>query len=232
MATSIRATGDHGDLPELHRLIIAEGVDALSSWFVPGADLDIPARFGRTPLMTAIAAKDLAKIEWLLRHGADPEKTDDYSGTALAFAVNHDFVPAIELLIRAGVDRGYTPKYPPKPLRSVLPKQDLPMPEELRGVMSEEDWREMMRSGMEAIEKEELLIPVMPLIGDVESLEALRLFLDAGDRLGDAPGDLKRQLLGIPEQDNFTATKEDFLRDWRPTFGETNPQRIESKFLR
>jgi hypothetical protein len=232
MATSIRATGDHGDLPELHRLIIDEGVDALSRWFVPGADLDIPARFGRTPLMTAIAAKDFAKIEWLLRHGADPEKTDDYSGTALAFAVNHDFVPAIELLIRAGVDRGYTPKYPPKPLRSILPKQDLPMPEELRGAMSEEEWREMMRSGMEAIEKEELLIPVMPLIGDVQSLEALRLFLDAGDRLGDAPGDLKRQLLGIPEQDNFTATKEDFLRDWRPTFGETNPQRIESKFLR
>ena len=85
--------------------------------------------------MTAIAAKDLSKVEWLLRHGADPEKTDDLSGTALACTVNHDFVPAIELLIRAGVDRGYTAKYPPKPMRSVLPKQNLPMPDELRGVM-------------------------------------------------------------------------------------------------
>ena len=232
MATSQRSTGDDGELPELHRLIKEEGVDALSRWYVSGADLDVPARFGRTPLMTAIAAEDLAKVEWLLRHGADPEKTDDFSGTALACAVNHDFVPAIELLIRAGVDRGYTPKYPPKPLRSVLPKQDLPMPDELRGVMSEADWREMMRSGMEAIDKNHSLIPVMPLIGDVQSIEALRLFLDAGDRLGDAPDDLKRQLLGIPEQGDFTVTKEEFLRDWQPTFGETNPQRIESKLLR
>lgn len=232
IATSNSSTAGEGNLPEIHRLIIEEGVDALSRWFVPGADLDVPARFGRTPLMTAIATGDLAKVAWLLRHGADPEKTDDFSGTALAFAVNHDFVPAIELLIRAGVDRGYVSKYPPKPLRSVLPKQDLPMPEDLRGVMSEAEWREVMRSGMEAIDKDDLLMPVMPLIGDVQSIEALRLFLDAGDRLGDAPSDLKRQLLGITQQDAFTATKEDFLRDWQPRFGETNPQRIESQFLR
>ncbi|MFM8893062.1 MAG: ankyrin repeat domain-containing protein, partial [Planctomycetia bacterium] len=221
------------DLPEVHRLIRDEGLESLVRWFQPTADLDAPAPHGTTPLMTAIAMKDLGKVEWLLLHGADPEKTDDFSKTALAVAVDRDFLPAIELLIRAGVDRGYEPKYPPKPLVRLFPDPDgLTMPEELRSVMPEAEWREMMRAGFEAFAANEVNVPVQPLIGDVASFEALRLFLAAGDRLQDAPRELRRRLLGLPEEAEFSVSQEEFLRDWKPRWGETNPQRIESAFLR
>ena len=221
------------DEPEVHRLISEQPLASLERWFTPTADLDVPTRGGLTPLMTAIATRDIAKVAWLLAHGADPEKTDDIGGTALACAVNHDFLPAIDLLIRAGVDRGYEPKYPPKPPGRVLPEPTgLPMPKELRGIMSEAEWRDLMRAGFEAIHENELTVPVRPLIRDAVSMEALTLFLDAGDRLQDASRELKRQVLGLPEEAGFSVTGDDFSRDWKPRWGATNPQRIDSPFVR
>ena len=175
MSAGHDTSGGHDDQPEVHRLIGEEGLEPLDRWFTPTADLDVAAWAGRTPLMTAIAKRDIEKVGWLLAHGADPEKTDDFSKTALACAVDDDFLPAIALLIRAGVDRGYVPKYPPKPLARILPGPDgLPMPEELRGVMGEAEWREMIRAGFESIAEKKVTVPVRPLIGDVASLKALR----------------------------------------------------------
>ncbi len=215
---------------ELHEVIRQGNLDELRTQIDSGANVNSAGRLGQTPLMVAIEAADLQKLELLLERGADPEITDDFNTTALGNAVSHDFIPAIKLLLELGVDRGYDPKYPQKPINYRIPTEHLEMPEEMKGVMSEPEWKELMEESGRALNESQDELPIFPFITEVQSIEALQLFVTAGDRLGDAPTELKSQLLGIPDGMQFTASKEEFLRDHTRRFGNRNPELFNSKF--
>lgn len=214
----------------LHEAIQNGTLDDVRVLLEPGVDLNAGGRFGSTALMVAIDVQDVEKLKLLLERGADPEVTDDFNKTALGHAVSQDFLPAVRLLLEAGVDRGYEPKYPRKPISYRIPVERMQMPEELKAVMSEPEWTEMMEASAKALEESSDELPVDPLISEVQSLETLHLFLEAGDRLGDAPDALKAKLLGLPEKAEFTTGKEEFLRDPTRRFGKYNAEQIHSPF--
>jgi len=215
---------------QLHETIQTGGLDELRALLDSGADVNAAGRLGRTPLMVAIEAADLQKLQLLIARGADPEFTDDFNTTALGCAVSYDFVPAIKLLLDLGVDRGYEPKYPQKPIHYRIPTEHLEMPEEMKALMSESEWKELLDGSGRALNESPEELPVSPLIRDVQSIEALQHFLAAGDRLGDAPTELKSQLLGIPDGLGFTASKQEFLRDHTRRFGARNPELFKLRF--
>lgn len=215
---------------EFHELIRKGALGELRILLDSGVDVNAAGRLGQTPLMVAIEAADLQKLQLLLERGADPEVTDDFNTTALGCAVSHDFVPAIKLLLELGVDRGYEPKYPRKPINYHIPTEKLEMPDEMKAVMTESEWKELMEDAGAALNESPDELPIFPLITQVQSIEALHQFLQAGDRLGDAPTELKSQLLGIPDGLAFTASKQEFLRDQTRRFGVRNPELFNSKF--
>lgn len=218
------------DTAQLHSMIANGSVSELSDLLKSGVAVNAPGQVGITALMVAIEAKSLEKILLLLEQGADPELTNDFNTTALGCAVQYDFVPAIQLFLEMGVDRGYQPKYPQKPVRFDLSVGDMKMPAGMSEVMSESEWKSMMQDGMDAINQRKEPLPILPLVRDVQSLEALELFLAAGDRLGEAPKELRHELLKLPRESKFTASKEEFLRDQTRRFGQRNPEPIHSTF--
>ncbi|MCC7338614.1 MAG: ankyrin repeat domain-containing protein [Pirellulaceae bacterium] len=215
---------------ELHEAIRKGSLDELRTLLDSGADVNSAGRLGRTPLMVAIEAADLQKLQLLLERGADPEITDDFNTTALGCAVSYDFVPAIKLLLELGVDRGYEPKYPQKRIDYRIPTEHLEMPNEMKSVMTESEWKELMEDSGRALNESPDELPIFPLITEVQSIEALQQFLQAGDRLGDVPTELKSQLLGIPDGIEFTASRQEFLRDQTRRFGVRNPELFKSNF--
>lgn len=220
-------------LPEtfqLHRLIVEGSIHDLAAMIRTGVDVNAPGRNGNTALMVAIDAHRIDKVIFLLENGADPELPNGFNTTSLGLAVQCDFVPAIKLLIEKGCDRGYRPKYPQKKIRFDYPIDKLKMPEGMSTTMSEAEWKSIMQKGMDSINQSEEPQRAFPLIQDVQSQEALRLFVAAGDRLGEAPKELKHELLGLPSDATFTASKQEVLHNQTQRFGRRNPEPISSDF--
>ncbi len=59
---------------------------------------------GNTVLMSAAAEGEVAAMKLLLEFGANPNLLNEQSENALGFAVAYHHIPAIELLVNAGVD--------------------------------------------------------------------------------------------------------------------------------
>ena len=211
--------------------IVAEGtLQDLQAALKEGADPNAPGHVGRTALMLAMEAKDLDKAKLLIQHGADPELTDDFNATSLRHAVSADFIEGIEYLLGLVADRGHHPKYPLKKINYDFPWPETPMPEELKGLLSEAEWRasaeESRRQSREAAENP----TIEPMISDVQSVAALKLFLSAGDDLNLAPTDIKREFVGIKTADELSVTASDYREHKSPSFGSRNPERMDYPF--
>ncbi|CAE7386905.1 unnamed protein product, partial [Symbiodinium sp. CCMP2456] len=100
---------------DLHDCITTGTLEELHAALNNGADVNASGRNGVTPLMAAIAAKDLDKMRLLLERGADPELTDDFNGAALRHAVDEDFVDGAtqksgrDLMLEMGKNPTVTP---------------------------------------------------------------------------------------------------------------------------
>src|SRR5690242_8057012 len=124
-----------------HRIVEQGDLEELKAALTNVTDIDAPGHIGMTALMLAIAKKDLAKTTLLIRHGSDPELTDDFNLTALGHAVENDFEDGVRFLLSLGVERGYKPKYPLKKIAYDVLLPAIPMPEPLKQVISEEEWK-------------------------------------------------------------------------------------------
>ena len=111
-----------------HRIVTDGSLEELRDALTNGADVNVPGHVGRTPLMSALDAKDLEKTKLLIQHGADPERMDDFNRTALRHAVEVDFADGARLLLSLGVDRGYCPRYPLKKIEYGDFLFDIPTP--------------------------------------------------------------------------------------------------------
>jgi ankyrin repeat protein len=89
------------DTVRFHQIVEQGNLEGLKAALENGADINAPGHVGMTALMHAIAKKDLAKTTLLIRHGADPELTDDFNRTALCHAVEDDFEDGVRFLLRA-----------------------------------------------------------------------------------------------------------------------------------
>jgi hypothetical protein len=197
-----------------------------------GANVNLSGRNGATPLMTAIAAANLDKMKLLVANGADPELSDDFNGTALRHAVSWDFAEGVRYLLNLGVDRGYRPKYPLKKTNYSLSMPESPLPEELKGVITEDEWKAMVKEGRKALIESDENPTVDPIISEVQSIEVLKLFLDAGDDLSLAPSEVRRTYLGLPNEGTFEASTEDYKKYRSPRFGDANPEPMDNPFWR
>jgi hypothetical protein len=197
-----------------------------------GANVNLSGRNGATPLMTAIAAANLDKMKLLVANGADPELSDDFNGTALRHAVSWDFAEGVRYLLNLGVDRGYRPKYPLKKTNYSLSMPESPLPEELKGVITEDEWKAMVKEGRKALIESDENPTVDPIISEVQSIEVLKLFLDAGDDLSLAPSEVRRTYLGLPNEGAFEASTEDYKKYRSPRFGDANPEPMDNPFWR
>lgn len=68
-----------------------------------GADVNAVDSCGDWPLKMAAEANDTARVEWLLNHGAEVDRTST-GETALHMAVQRDSREAVDLLLRAGAN--------------------------------------------------------------------------------------------------------------------------------
>ncbi len=131
---------------DFHECITSGSLEDLRKALTNGADVNLCGHNGKTPLMVAIAAKDVEKMQLLVESGADPELTDDFNGTALSHAVSWDFADGVRFLLDLGVDRGYSPRYPLKKINYDFDIPDSPLPDTLKAVMSEEEWKESLKA--------------------------------------------------------------------------------------
>jgi hypothetical protein len=215
-----------------HDLIEKGSLAELEAALKNDADVNSAGRLGSTPLMVAIKIKDLAKLNMLLSHGADPELTDDLNGTALRNAVHHDFVEGVARLLELGVDRGHQPKYPLKKISYPEMPIELEVPPELKDFFTKAEWAESQKDSAEVIRKMGENPTVEPIINDVESIAVLKLFLAAGEELNHAPVELRRTYIGLGNGGEFQATPQEYRRVKFPHFGSANPERMEHPFWR
>ena len=214
----------------LHRIVEHGGLDELRTALADGLPVNAHGHIGATSLMVAAAARDLQKMKLLIEHGADPELTDDFNGTALRRAVEADFVDGVRFLLSLGVDRGYRPKYPLKKIDYDVPMRDIELPEELRHVMTQAEWRASMEETRASMREMGQNPAIEPVISDVLSVAVLNLLVEAGDDLNLAPTEVKRALVGLREDDTFRATPTEYRAQKSPRYGTANPQRMELTF--
>ncbi|WP_417851442.1 ankyrin repeat domain-containing protein [Thalassoglobus sp.] len=229
---SEKETNLSDDVLQFHRAVENAPLESLRKILATGTNVNAPGRLEQTALMVAIAAKDLDKVQLLLEYGADPELTDCFNSTALGHAVDHDFVEAVQFLITHGVDRGYHPRYPLKQVHydwDLLESMQVPMPEELRGIMSEDEWK-LSTNPRDILEEHGQNPSVEPLITQVQSVECLQLFLDVGDNLSLAPTEIQRDYIGIGSTTKFQCTKKEYWSHKSPRFGSSNPEVIGNPF--
>lgn len=230
MSRSGRRVSDEAS--RFHRIVEQGDLNDLEAALNDGAQVNAPGCNGTTPLMLAIAVKDLDKIRLLIRHGADPELADDFNSTPLRHAVGYDFADGVELLLSLGVDRGDNPKYPLKKIEYGDELPDVPMPVELRQVMSEAEWKESHEETRKAVREMGQSPKSEPVISGVQSVEVLKLFLEAGDDLNLAPDDVKRALLGLETGGELRSTPGDYRLQKSPRYGSRNPERMDFAFWR
>lgn len=215
---------------DFHECITNGSLEELRRALTNGADVNLRGRNGETPLMVAIAAKDVEKMQLLIESSADPELTDDFNGTALSHAVSWDFVDGVRLLLDLGVDRGYSPKYQLKKINYDFEIPESPLPDTLKEVMSEEEWKESLKSQKDSMIEMGQNPTVEPTIKDVQSVEVLKLFLAAGDDLRLAPSEVKRTYVGLGNGGEFQASAKDYEANRSPRFGSANPEPMDNPF--
>jgi len=212
---------------ELHQIAKQGSLEELKAALESGADVNVPGHSQETPLMAAIAARDLGKVELLVGHGADLELTDRFNVTALSRAVDCDFVDAARLLLSRGAERGYAPKYPLKTIDYDIDWPEAEMPEGMKGLMSEEQWKKSVEELRETMGQHP---KVEPMIAEVESVEMLRVFLEAGDDLSRARSEVKRAYMGIECVKRLRSTLDEYRRHKSPRYGSSNPERMDYPF--
>lgn len=210
-----------------HQVVEKGSLEELRLALESGAVVDAPGHTGKTALMLAIAAQDLDKVKLLIASGADPELTDDFNDTPLLWAVGADFVEGVRYLLSLDVDRGHCPKHPLKKVDYSL-FSELEIPDALKGVLSEDEWKNSMRSLNESGQNPQ----AEPIIRKVQSVAVLKLFLEAGDDLNLAPNDVKRELVGLENEGTLGVTAREYRAEKSPRFGTGNPQRMDCAFWR
>jgi hypothetical protein len=180
--------------------------------------------------MLALESKDLEKTKLLIQSGADPELTDDFNSPALGHAVDADFADGVRFLLSLGVDRGHHPRYPLKKIDYDCALPDVAMPVELKEVMSETQWQESLEENRKLIGEIGQNPTVEPMISAVQSVEVLKLFLQAGDDLNLAPTETKRALVGLETGGELRVSPSDYQLHKSPRFGSRNPERMEFPF--
>ena len=215
---------------DFHECITSGSLEDLRKALTNGADVNLRGHNGKTPLMVAIAAKDVEKMQLLVESGADPELTDDFNGTALSHAVSWDFADGVRFLLDLGVDRGYSPKYPLKKINYDFDILDSPIPDTLKAVMSEEEWKESLKAQKDSMIEMGKNPTVEPTIADVQSVEVLKLFLAAGDDLRLAPSEVRRSYVGLKNGGEFQSSARDYRPHRSPRFGNANPEPMDNPF--
>ncbi|WP_437231146.1 ankyrin repeat domain-containing protein [Planctomicrobium sp. SH661] len=215
---------------ELHELIESGSVVDIRVALANSALINAPGHVGRTALIEAISTKDIEKVRLLIELGADVEITDDFNSTPLSHAVQDDFPAAVELLLSHHVDRGYHPKYPLKKIEP--PKQIFQpeLPEELKQVFTEEQWRQQLDKTQELLREHWENPKVRPVISDVDSVEVLKLLLAAGDDVNLAPNEVKRAWVGLKPETEFRSNKSDYQQHKNPSYGKSNPELMNFAF--
>jgi ankyrin repeat protein len=92
----------------LHYLAIEGCLDAVRFLARHGADVNLPNRFGETPLLNAVQAGDHAMVDALLELGADANARDEVEESILQCAIRRGDVQAVRSLLRYGADPAFT----------------------------------------------------------------------------------------------------------------------------
>ena len=220
------------EVVKFHRIVENGSLAELKQALKNGADVNAPGHVEQTALMVAIAAKDSEKMKLLIEHGADPEITDEFNATALRHAVGADFPAGARFLLSLGVDRGYHPKYPLKKIDYGSHFLEIEIPEEMKELVSEAEWKESVEDGRKSMVEMGQNPTVEPMISDVQSVNVLKLFLDAGDDLSQAPTDVKRDFVGLGNGGEFQSSPDDYTMHKSPHFGTRNPDHMDNPFWR
>lgn len=233
-ANSMREARDEmsKEVAEFHRVVENGLLDELRQVLERGIDVNAPGHMGKTALLVAIEVKSIDKMRLLIEYGADPELTDKFNCTALRHAVNWDFADGVRLLLGLGVDRGHHPKYALKQFDYGVGLPEIELPKEMRGVLSEAEWKTSLEEMQQSVLDLGLNPTVEPVIADVQSEEVLKLFLQAGEDLNLAPQEIKREYVGLSNEGVFQCSLADFRRHKSPHNGTSNPQRMDNPFWR
>jgi ankyrin repeat protein len=233
-ANAMRETRDEvsKEVAEFHRIVESGSLDELRQVLERGADVNAPGQIGKTALMVAIDVKSIHKMRLLIEHGVDPELTDRFNATALRHAVSGDYADGVQYLLSLGVDRGHHPKYPLKQVDYGVGLPEIELPDEMREVLSEDEWKASVEEMQQSVLDLGRIPTVEPIVADVQSVEVLKLFLQAGDDLNLAPCEVKREYIGLSNVGLFQCPIADFRKYKSPSYGISNPQRIDNPFWR
>ena len=102
--TLVDARDDSYDLTALHCAAIRGHVATLRLLLDRGASIDMPNKWGDTPLMMATQEEHKDSVQFLLEKGADVDRQNRYRWTALCLAASSGHQSIMELLLKKGVD--------------------------------------------------------------------------------------------------------------------------------
>jgi hypothetical protein len=220
---------DRPAVERFHQAAMNGELEAVQAALAGGVDVNALWHGGQTALMLALQSKHLPIAKLLIEQGADLELADDFNSTALRHAVDVDFAEGVRLLLGLGVDRGRHPRDPLKKL--ALDPGSLPMqefPEELKGAFTEEQWAALS----EEMDRDLLAFEptAQPIIGAVQSVEVLELFLAMGDDVNLAPRETKRAWVGLTNGGELSVAPRAYKANKGPRFGTANPERMNKPF--
>lgn len=94
---------DQGDTILTYALLIKK-YPVIASVLAKGADPNLPNKLGHTPVEIAIEMIDFKALEMLANNNANLKYVDSFGRTYLMHAARVGFLPAVDLLVRRGID--------------------------------------------------------------------------------------------------------------------------------
>jgi hypothetical protein len=98
--------------------------------------------------------------------------------------------------------------------------------------MSDAEWKESLEETRKSLREMDQNPKAEPMISSVQSVEVLKLFLQAGDDLNLAPKEMKRALLGLETGRALDSTLSEYRKHKSPRYGSRNPERMDFAFWR
>ena len=183
---------------------------------------------GRTPFLLAVHVGSLGKVKLLVESGANIYASNPMYHSALMYAVANNDTIMLQYLIDLGLDiNAHNSDYNGTALYMA---SDLGYIEGVQLLLSFGAKLEYQYESKSGVDENETYISEHKVIDNALTMEVVNILIEAGADIKDISGSMRKELLGLDSNKEYSLSKEDYTQYKGKLFGESNPERMTNPF--